>query len=123
MKGKKLFLSGFFYASHQLRLPGGRKEPLHRHRFKIEAVVERGRDSFPLPELIRAFEESIRPFDEANVNEIPEFKEELNPSTENMAYYLFGRLERLLPKNCHLRKVTLWETEDSAASYIVVGVL
>jgi 6-pyruvoyltetrahydropterin/6-carboxytetrahydropterin synthase len=123
MKGKKLLLSGFFYASHQLRLPRWRKEPLHRHRFRIEAVVEKKRGSSPFPELIKTFEESFHPFEEANVNDIPEFKEELNPSTENMAYYLFGRLRGLLPESCKLRKLTLWETEDSAASYIVAGVL
>jgi 6-pyruvoyltetrahydropterin/6-carboxytetrahydropterin synthase len=60
----------------------------------------------------------IEQFDHQYLNEIKYFKK-VNPSSENIAAYIFNLLkEKLDDKNVRLTKVSVWESENSKASYL-----
>jgi 6-pyruvoyltetrahydropterin/6-carboxytetrahydropterin synthase len=55
--------------------------------------------------------------DHKYLNEIPYFAE-INPSSENIAKYIFDRIkERLEGGQAKLTRVTAWESENACASY------
>ena len=58
-------------------------------------------------------------FNETSINDHPDFKNKLNPSTENIAKALHDRLVKTIRSdNAKITKVTVWETPDAQASYI-----
>ncbi|WP_297057353.1 6-carboxytetrahydropterin synthase QueD [Thermosulfurimonas sp.] len=112
-----------FSAAHQLRGYEGACEHLHGHNWKVEVAV-RGRDLnsigilIDFKELKRALREVLGELDHRNLNELPAFRE-LNPSSENLARYIFDRLrERLAGKPVKVYRVTVCETERACASYL-----
>src|ERR1700755_2201027 len=86
-----------FSSAHQLRGYKGKCENLHGHNYKIE-IYARGRelDNIGLlvdfGELKEAADEVVAYLDHRNINELPPFDEELNPSAENLARYILERV-------------------------------
>ena len=113
-----------FSASHQLRGYKGEIEPLHGHNFRVEAsVVARRLDELGLGmdflELERELKEILAPYDHRHLNELAPF-DDLNPTTENMARWLYEKLEeRLIPLGLRVRRVRVWEAPTYSASYQV----
>ena len=111
-----------FSASHQLRGYRGDIEPLHGHNFRVEAaVIARKLDELGLGvdflELEGDLKEIIAPYDHRHLNELAPF-DELNPTTENMARWLFDRLEeKMRPRGLEVRRVRVWEAPTYSASY------
>jgi len=67
-----------------------------------------------LKDATRAVLETI---DHRYLNEIPYFSE-INPSSENIAKYIFDRIRaRLGDKQVRITKVTAWESNGACASY------
>src|SRR5205085_11056923 len=89
-----------FSSAHQLRGYKGKCENLHGHNYKIE-IYARGNelDNIGLlvdfGELKEAADEVVAYLDHRNINELPPFAEELNPSAENRARSL---LQRVAPR-------------------------
>jgi 6-pyruvoyltetrahydropterin/6-carboxytetrahydropterin synthase len=110
-----------FAASHQLRGYRGDIEPLHGHNFRVEAFVSTETLAelgvvIDFIELEAELRKIVAPFDHRHVNEIPPFDRE-NPTTENLARFVFEQLEPRLPKGVALRRVRVWEAPTYSASF------
>jgi 6-pyruvoyltetrahydropterin/6-carboxytetrahydropterin synthase len=114
-----------FSSAHQLRGYKGKCENLHGHNYKIE-IYARGRelDNIGLlvdfGELKDAADEVVAYLDHRNINELPPFDEELNPSAENLARYILERVARRVgDERVRVYKVRCFETPTSVATYTV----
>ena len=112
-----------FSAAHQLRLYNGKYENLHGHNWSAQVTVEAdeldpmgvGVDFVKLKQMV---EEILGKLDYQNINEIPPF-DELNPSAENIARWLFLKLkEQINSKTTRIKRVEICEMEGCGASYI-----
>lgn len=112
-----------FSAAHQLRGYEGACENLHGHNWKVEAVVRGSRLNeigilIDFKELKKALKEILSELDHRHLNEHPAFKDR-NPSSENLARFIFERLEeKLAGKPVEVFRVTVCETERACASYL-----
>jgi 6-pyruvoyltetrahydropterin/6-carboxytetrahydropterin synthase len=101
-----------FQAAHFLKEYKGKCEKLHGHTFQVEVQVDVEKlDATGIGvdfTEIKARLASILP-DHTLLNEVFDF----NPSAENLARHLFLRLKEFYP----VREVTVWESEDAAATY------
>ena len=114
-----------FSSAHQLRGYKGKCENLHGHNYKIE-IYARGSelDNIGLlvdfGELKDAADEVVSYLDHRNINELPPFDEELNPSAENLARYILERVAaRVSDERAQVNKVRCYETPTSVATYQV----
>jgi 6-pyruvoyltetrahydropterin/6-carboxytetrahydropterin synthase len=114
-----------FSSAHQLRGYRGKCENLHGHNYKIE-IYARGRelDNIGLlvdfGELKTAADEVVQYLDHRNINELPPFDVELNPSAENLARYILERVaSRVGDARVQVYKVRCFETPTSIATYQV----
>ncbi len=114
-----------FSSAHQLRGYKGKCENLHGHNYKIE-IFARGRelDNIGLlvdfGELKAAADEVVNYLDHRNINELPPFDVELNPSAENLARYILERVaSRVGDERVQIYKVRCYETPTSVATYQV----
>ena len=112
-----------FSSAHQLRGYKGKCENLHGHNYKIE-IYARGRelDNIGLlvdfGELKDAADEVVQYLDHRNINELPPFDVELNPSAENLARYILERVaSRVSDERVKVYKVRCFETPTSVATY------
>jgi 6-pyruvoyltetrahydropterin/6-carboxytetrahydropterin synthase len=110
-------------AAHQLKGIEGKCEALHGHNWKVEVFVT-GEELGPDGLLIdfkwikRATEEVLQGLDHKFLNELSAF-EGLNPSSENLAHHIHESLRKQLNrKNVTVSKVTVWESDTAAATYI-----
>jgi 6-pyruvoyltetrahydropterin/6-carboxytetrahydropterin synthase len=108
-----------FSSAHQLRGYKGKCENLHGHNYKVE-IYARGEELNNIGLLIdfvdlkSAADEIVKYLDHRNINELPPFDEELNPSAENLARYLNTRIE---DDHVKVYKVRCFETPTSVATY------
>ena len=111
-----------FSAAHQLRLYDGKYENLHGHNWSAQVTVEAdelnpmgvGIDFVKLKQMV---EEILGKLDYQNINEIPPF-DELNPSAENIARWLFLNLkEQVDSQTIRVKRVEICEMEGCGASY------
>ena len=112
-----------FSSAHQLRGYKGKCENLHGHNYKVE-IYARGRelDNIGLlvdfGELKAAADEVVQYLDHRNINELPPFDVELNPSAENLARYILERVaSRVGDERVEVYKVRCFETPTSVATY------
>jgi 6-pyruvoyltetrahydropterin/6-carboxytetrahydropterin synthase len=111
-----------FSAAHQLRLYDGKYENLHGHNWSAQVTVEAdeldamgvGIDFVKLKQMV---EEFLKKLDYQNINEIPPF-DELNPSAENIARWLFLKLkDQVGSQTTRVKRVEICEMEGCGASY------
>jgi 6-pyruvoyltetrahydropterin/6-carboxytetrahydropterin synthase len=114
-----------FSSAHQLRGYKGKCENLHGHNYKIE-IFARGRELdhigllVDFGELKTAADELVQYLDHRNINELPPFDAELNPSAENLARYILERVAaRVGDERVQVYKVRCYETPTSVATYQV----
>ncbi len=111
-----------FGAAHQLRDFGGKCENLHGHNWKIEVYVKGeklGKDGLLIDfTLIKeATREIIDRLDHKFLNELEIFQE-TNPSSENIARYIYDSLAKELNnKDVTVNRVTAWESDSACATY------
>jgi 6-pyruvoyltetrahydropterin/6-carboxytetrahydropterin synthase len=112
-----------FSSAHQLRGYKGKCENLHGHNYKLE-IYAKGEELnnigllIDFVELKRAADEIVRYLDHRNLNELPPFDEELNPSAENIARYVLEYLNsQVADKRVKVHKVRCFETPTSVATY------
>ena len=112
-----------FSSAHQLRGYRGKCENLHGHNYRIE-IYARGRELnstgllVDFVELKAAADEVVGYLDHRNINELPPFDEELNPSAENLARYILERVaSRVGDGRAQDYKVRCFETPTSVATY------
>ena len=114
-----------FSSAHQLRGYKGKCENLHGHNYKIE-IYARGSELnnigllVDFVELKEAADEIVQYLDHRNINELPPFDEELNPSAENLARFILERVaRRVADDRVQIYKVRCFETPTSIATYQV----
>ncbi|MFN4227863.1 MAG: 6-carboxytetrahydropterin synthase QueD [Candidatus Ratteibacteria bacterium] len=118
----ELRVNGEFSSAHSLRNYKGRCENLHGHNWKVEIIVSgESLDSIGLlidfNILKRKLNIVLKMLDHKNLNLIPFFKER-NPSSENIAFFIYKKMEKLLKVYpIKIEKVTVWENEKQSASY------
>ena len=112
-----------FSSAHQLRGYKGKCENLHGHNYKIE-IYARGAELNNIGLLIdfgdlkSAADEFVKYVDHRNINELPPFDEELNPSAENIARYVLEYVNsRISDERVKVWKVRCYETDTSVATY------
>ena len=114
-----------FSSAHQLRGYHGKCENLHGHNYKIE-IYARGSELnnigllVDFVELKAAADEIVQYLDHRNINELPPFDKELNPSAENLARFILERVaRRVADDRVQIYKVRCFETPTSIATYQV----
>jgi len=111
-----------FSGAHRLRNYHGKCEALHGHNWKVEVlVVSNSLDGGGMVLDFKILKDSTRAvletLDHKYLNEVPDFLE-TNPSSENIARYVFDRLKPILEGHpVTLKKVAVWESETACAAY------
>lgn len=112
-----------FSAAHNLRNFRGKCEALHGHNWKVEVVLS-GKDLdesgvvLDFAEVKAATSEIMSEIDHRYLNDLPFFREN-NPSSENIARYIFHRLQDIINnERVRIRRVTAWESQDACATYL-----
>ena len=111
-----------FGAAHNLKDFRGKCENLHGHNWKIEVVL-RGKSLeengilVDFGEVKAATREVLEEVDHKYLNELPFFSQN-NPSSENIALFLFEKLSlKLNTENIRLHSVSAWESDEACATY------
>ncbi|MBW1731801.1 MAG: 6-carboxytetrahydropterin synthase QueD [Deltaproteobacteria bacterium] len=118
----ELKIISHFAGAHQLRNFKGSCEKLHGHNWKVEVCVrgERlGEDGtlVDFQEIKEATKHALDTLDHEFLNELEPFREE-NPSSENIARYIFRFVaEELADRPVTVSKVTAWESDTACATY------
>jgi len=112
-----------FSSAHQLRGYKGKCENLHGHNYKVE-IYAKGEELNNIGLLIdfvdlkKAADEVVKYLDHRNLNELPPFDEELNPSAENLARFILEYLNgQVGDERVQVYKVRCFETPTSVATY------
>jgi 6-pyruvoyltetrahydropterin/6-carboxytetrahydropterin synthase len=108
-----------FSSAHNLRGYEGNCEKLHGHNWKVEAALKGDKlDNVGMlvdfRVLKRALNAILDDLDHKYLNEHEAFTV-INPTSENIAKYIFETLEVTFPNM--VDSVTVWESDDAAATY------
>ena len=114
-----------FSAAHVLAEIGGKCEELHGHNFKVEATVAASDlNSTGLLIDFRIFkkwlDEILEDIDHKHLNIIPLFAG-INPSAENIAKYIYAKMElkvKTAKASVNVVRVKIWESENAAVTYM-----
>ena len=110
-----------FWASHQLTLPDGSKEPVHSHNWAVTAEV--GRDIISNMGLVMDFrrlkallDNIVAEFDNVSLDGIDYFGQN-NSTAENVARYIYEKLQARLPKDVKLEVIRVTEEPGCSAKF------
>lgn len=113
-----------FWASHQLALPDGSKEPVHHHNWLVSADVSSDKLNgmaivMNFQELKAMVDNIVDEFDNpdlSKLNEISYFQQN-SPSAENVAKYIYEKLRPKLPKGVKLQSIRIVEEPGCSAKF------
>ena len=119
----ELTVKTHFAAAHQLKMVSEKCENLHGHNWLIETRVKG--ESLGNADVLVDFgqiklfvSEIMAELDHKFLNEL-DFFENKNPSSENIAFYIAGRLEKkIATPGVSVSRVTAWESPDAGSTYI-----
>jgi 6-pyruvoyltetrahydropterin/6-carboxytetrahydropterin synthase len=111
-----------FSAAHLIREIGGKCEALHGHNFQVEVSVTA--ETLNEEGLLIDFrivkrwtEEILAQLDHTYLNELDYFQK-VNPTSEEIARLFYDRIdEKARQAKTHVSRVTVWESENSCATY------
>ncbi len=114
-----------FASAHRLRGYEGVCENIHGHNWKVEVIIrtEELNDigigvDFKL--LKKATDEALSGLDHKDINQIEPF-DKVNPSSENIARWLFEELSQRLNKPpVRIHRINVKETDIYTASYFIL---
>ena len=118
----EITVHSYFSGAHRLRYLHGKCEELHGHNWKVEVSVvsnRLGKEGTVLDFgiLKQRLEKVLKALDHTFLNDLPYFSG-IEPSSENIAKYIFDRLKNELKGQPGvLKKVSAWESETSRATY------
>ena len=121
----EVFHETHFAGAHRLRNYDGACENLHGHNWKVRATIRSkvlndvgiAVDFKILKKCVNIILDRL---DHTYLNETIFTEEYGNPSSENIAKYIYGELKPLLlleEKNAEVYRVDIWETPGNCASY------
>lgn len=110
-----------FDAAHFLRGYQGKCENVHGHRWQVEITVRaKDTDVNGLAFDFRLLKEKLAPvleeLDHRLLNDQKPF-DMINPSSENIASYIYGKLKSSMDENIELAMVKVYESPDSWVAY------
>lgn len=110
-----------FAAAHQLRGYKGKCENMHGHNWRVQVSIssEKLNDIgivIDFNDLKKVTNEVISALDHSYLNEVFPFTE-INPSSENIAKWIFESLKKRLEDSVKVNSITVWESENSSATY------
>lgn len=111
-----------FEAGHYLRFCSGSSEEPHRHRWRVQAVVQGDELDgnglvMDFHELEKFLGEIVEPMQKVEmINELPEFAK-CNPSAEQVAKFVYDELSGRIAAGLTIQKVCVWEAEKCCGSY------
>lgn len=116
----KLSAEDTFSAAHQLTNYKGPCENLHGHTWRLRVTVEGNEldqsgmliDFKNLKDHLKKIHDE---FDHKFLNDLLPF----SPTSENLAKYIFDKMDKDLPTEVKLLEITVWESETSRATYYV----
>ena len=117
-----IFIKTHFSSGHYLRDYPGTCERPHGHNWKVKVLVRASRlDKLDMGIDFKVLKKKtavvIDDLDHRDLNHHPAFQEQ-NPSSENIARYIFERLEpELRSERYHLHSVEVRETDSSGVIY------
>jgi 6-pyruvoyltetrahydropterin/6-carboxytetrahydropterin synthase len=114
-----------FAAAHRLENFYGKCEALHGHNWKVEVFLSG--EHLDGAGLLMDFgvvkaktREVLEEIDHKYLNEVAAFRDQ-NPSSENLARYLFERLSATLNRDgIKVSRINVWESDTSCASYFQI---
>lgn len=110
-----------FSAAHTIVIDT-RREELHGHNFDVEVTLaseELNRDGVVIDFRIvkQLTDEVLKELDHRYLNELESFSD-LNPTSENIARYIFNRIsDRIGGNTCRVTGVAVWESNSARAVY------
>lgn len=109
-----------FDAAHQIAGSGGQCERLHGHTWKVEVFVQ-GKELdeqglvIDFGQLKEIANRCVSKFDHRYINEV---LPGMNPTTENIAKYLFQGVQGEMDSDrLKVSRVRVWEARDACAAY------
>jgi 6-pyruvoyltetrahydropterin/6-carboxytetrahydropterin synthase len=114
-----------FAAGHFLRNYKGKCENPHGHNYKVRLTLagtelDQAGLLLDFKDLREVMKHTIDRLDHQMINEVEPFNK-LNPSAENLARYFYeqtnGRLENVARGRVRVKKVTIFETDSTTATY------
>ena len=111
-----------FAAAHQLRNYNGQCERLHGHNWRVEVcVVAENLNDIGLAIDFKVLKDTTNEYlivlEHSFVNDVFPFTE-INPSSENIAKWLYdGLSKKLNDDNLQVSTVRIWESDTASASY------
>jgi len=113
-----------FSAGHALRGYKGKCENPHGHNYKVRVTLEGpALDSvgllYDFVHLKQIIHQVIYAVDHKFLNDLPPF-DVINPSAENIAKYLYDEASKQMrqqPNGARIASITVWETDQTAATY------
>jgi len=118
----ELTVTSHFSGAHRLRYLHGKCEELHGHNWKIEVSVTSPKLNhegvvIDFTILKQKVEKVLKTLDHTFLNDLPFFSG-IEPSSENIAKYLFDCLRKELKgSSAVLKKVAAWESDTACATY------
>lgn len=120
----ELMVETSFSAAHQLRGYNGKCENMHGHNWKIHVHIATDKLNnidlaFDFHDLKAMANEVVEPLDHAFLNDLFPFTEK-NPSSENIAKWIFDNLKKKVAAKApdvNVTAVTVWESEIASATY------
>ena len=112
-----------FSSAHALRGYHGKCENTHGHNYRVEVHVRgRGLNDIGLlvdfKELKAATRRVVEYLDHKNINDLPPFDVELNPSAEHLAGFFYSEVGRQIDDDrVRVCRVRVWETSTCSATY------
>jgi 6-pyruvoyltetrahydropterin/6-carboxytetrahydropterin synthase len=113
-----------FQAKHALRMSPDFTEPMHGHDWRVRASIGAEQldsngmviDFYVLKRLLR---QAVSPLEQSeSINAMPEFQGlGINPSTEQIARFIYEKLAGQLPAGLSLVEVVVWETAECRGGY------
>jgi len=114
---------GGFSAAHRLRNYRGKCEHLHGHNYRVHVigrskVLDQGGMVLDFGHLKKVLSSILERLDHSFLNDLPPF-DEMEPSAENIAWFLFSEMERELETHgALLHSVSVWESDTSRATFV-----
>ena len=117
----ELIVDTDFAAAHYLRGYQGRCESLHGHNWKVRVRLQADElDKLGMvmdfADVKKLVNETLHELDHACLNDLRAFAE-ANPTTENIAQFIYRELAAKLPSHVRVSRVTAWETDRCGATY------
>lgn len=125
MPTREVMIEMGFSSAHALRGYQGKCENTHGHNYRVEVYVRGERLNhigllIDFKDLKAATKKVVDYLDHKNINELPPFDKELNPSAEEMAGFFFHEVSRdINDDRVQVHKVRVWETDTCAATYSI----